>query len=419
MRKILVVGAGQSGLQLALGLVAEDYDVTIATLAGPEEVLAGGVRSTQCLFGPALRRERRHGLALWDGRATGIEGVGVRVADPGSTDPDLSWLGRLEEPAQSVDQRVKMSAWMRLFDRNGGTLLRRRVTPGELAETARDYDLVIVAAGREALAELFPRDEGRSAFRTPQRRITLAYVTGAEDDPRGPVLDRTSIIGAGEVFTLPTHSVAGPCHALMVEAVPGGPLDRPLGREADGQEVLSALLDVLRCHAPWHHERFTDAVPADRGATLHGSHTPVVREPVAHLADGTPVLGMADTVVSNDPVTAQGANMASLAADVHRRAIVDHGDRAFDERFMRATFAEYWRYARQVTAWSEVMLTGPPHVWDLFGLAERHQETADRFADSFSDPTGLIDWFLHPERASAYIDGVHRAEPRLLGHFAF
>jgi len=47
------------------------------------------------------------------------------------------------------------------------------------------------------------------------------------------------------------------------------------------------------------------------------------------------------------------------------------------------------------------MLTGPPHVWDLFRLVARHQETVDRFADSFSDPTGLIDWFLPPERASA------------------
>lgn len=419
MRKILVVGAGQSGLQLALGLLAEDYDVTLATLAGPEEVLAGDVRSTQCLFGPALRRERRHGLALWDDRATAIEGVGVRVGDPGSTGPGISWLGRLEEPAQSVDQRVKMSAWMRLFDQRGGTLLRRRVTSEELADTAREYDLVVVAAGRDALAELFARDENRSAFHTPQRRITLAYVTGAEDNPWGPVLDRTSVTGAGEVFSLPTHSVAGPCHALMVEAVPDGPMDRPLPREADGEEVLSALQDVLRRHAPWHHERFVHARPADRGATLHGAHVPVVREPVAHLADGTPVLGMADAVVSNDPITAQGANMASLAADVHRRAIVDHGGRAFDERFMRATFASYWRYARQVTAWSEVMLTGPPHVWDLFRLAERHQETADRFADSFSDPTGLIDWFLHPERASAYIDEVHRAHPRIGGHVAF
>ncbi|MBE3002140.1 FAD-binding oxidoreductase [Nocardiopsis sp. HNM0947] len=418
MRKILVVGAGQSGLQLALGLLAEGYDVTLATLAGPEEVLAGNVMSTQCLFGPALRRERRHGLALWDDHATGIGGVGVRVGDPGGATPAISWLGRLEEPAQSVDQRVKMSTWMRLFVQGGGTLLRRRVTPEELAETARGYALVVVAAGRGDLAELFPRDEQRSAFRAPQRRLTLAYVTGVEDDPSGPVLERTSITGAGEVFTLPTLSVSGPCHALMVEAVPGGPMDRPLPREAGGEEVVAALQGVLRRHAPWYRDRFARARPADRGATLHGAYTPVVREPVAHLADGTPVLGMADSVVSNDPITAQGANMASLAADVHRRAIVDHGSRPFDERFMRATFASYWRYARQVTAWSKVMLTGPPHVWDLFRLAERHQETADRFADSFSDPTGLIDWFLHPERASAYIDGVRRTHPRVGEHVA-
>ena len=35
-----------------------------------------------------------------------------------------------------------------------------------------------------------------------------------------------------------------------------------------------------------------------------------------------------------------------------------------------------------------------------------HQETADRCADSFSEPGGLIEWFLHPERALAYVDGV-------------
>lgn len=52
------------------------------------------------------------------------------------------------------------------------------------------------------------------------------------------------------------------------------------------------------------------------------------------------------------------------------------------------------------------MLTGPPHVWDLFRPAGRHRETADRFADPFDDPTGLIDWFLHPEGAFAYIDAV-------------
>ncbi|MBB5491136.1 styrene monooxygenase/indole monooxygenase family protein [Nocardiopsis metallicus] len=417
MRKILVVGAGQSGLQLALGLLAEDYDVTLVNPQGPEEIRTGRVLSTQCLFGPALRRERRHGLDLWGDRAPRITGVGVRVAGQGGgAAPDLDWVGRLDEPARSVDQRLKLAAWLELFVRGGGRVLRRRVAAGELAELGAGHDLVIVAAGRGELSELFPRGEGRSPFREPQRALSLAYVTGAEPPPGGGVLGRTVVPGAGELFTLPTLSLNGVCQALMVEAVPGGPLDRPLGRGATGEDVLAGLLDVLRVHAPWEYERFSRARLADPMAALYGGYTPVVRQPVARLADGTLVLGMADSVVSNDPVTAQGANMASLCADVYRRAVVDHGGRPFDEAFMRAAFAAYWRHARQVTAWSRVMLSGPHHVWELYRLAERHQPTADRFANSFSEPIGLIDWFLHPERAIEYADAVRRTLPTRSSH---
>ncbi|MFE9244587.1 styrene monooxygenase/indole monooxygenase family protein [Nocardiopsis sp. NPDC006938] len=409
MRTILVVGAGPSGLQLALGLLAEDYDVTLVDPRGPEEIRSGRVMSTQCLFGPALRRERRHGLDLWGDRAPRVTGVGVRVTGPDGGPAEVDWVGRLDEPARSVDQRLTLSAWADLFARGGGRVLRHRVTPEDLADLAPGHDLVVVAAGRGALGGLFPRDERRSPFTAPQRVLSLAYVTGADHHPDGDVLGRTAVRGAGELFTLPTLSVNGPCQALMVEAVPGGPLDHPRPPGATGEDVLSAMLDVLRRHAPREHERFARARLADPLGALHGSHTPVVREPVARLADGTPVLGMADTVVSNDPVTAQGANMASLCADVYRRAIVDHGTRPFDETFMRAAFASYWRHARQVTAWSRVMLNGPHHVWELYRLADRHQPTADRFANSFGDPSGLIDWFLHPERATAYADGVRRS----------
>ncbi|GHC84682.1 alanine-phosphoribitol ligase [Nocardiopsis terrae] len=407
MRKILVVGAGQSGLQLALGLLAEDYDVTLIAPRGPEEVRAGRVMSTQCLFGPALRRERRHGLAFWDERAPEITGVGVRVTGRyGGADPEADWVGHLDEPAQSVDQRLKLAAWTELFARNGGRLVLRRVGVPELEGLGAEHDLTIVAAGRGELAELFPRNERRSPFTEPQRVLSLAYVTGAEPHPAGGVLGRTAIPGAGELITLPTLSLAGACQAVMVEAVPGGPLDRPLGREASAEDLLAGLLDVLRAHAPREHERFARARPADPMAALRGGYTPTVREPVARLAGGTPVLGMADSVVSNDPITAQGANMASLCADVYRRAIVDHGARPFDENFMRSAFAAYWRHARQVTAWSRVMLSGPDHVWELYRLADRHQPTADRFANSFGEPGGLIDWFLHPERAMEYADAV-------------
>ena len=434
MRTILVVGGGQSGLQLALGLLAEGYGVTLVSPAGAEEVRAGRVTSAQCLFGPALRRERRHGLALWDDRAPAVRGVGVHVADPGAetseafargahrtaartggrgTAPATSWVGRLDEPAQSVDQRLKMSAWLDLFVRSGGDHVRRRADTGDLERFAsdRDHDLVVVAAGRGELAELFPRDPQRSHFDAPQRSLSLAYVTGAEPHPSGPILSRSAVARAGEVFSLPTYSLAGVCDAVMVEAVPGGPMDRALPSGASGEEVLDGLLDVLRRSAPWEYERFARARLADPRAALRGAYAPVVREPVARLSNGALVLGMADAVVANDPITAQGANMASLCADVYRRAIVDHGTRPFDEAFMRSAFAAYWRQARQVTAWSRVMLSGPPHVWELFRLAAGHQGTADRFANSFGDPGGLIEWFLHPERATEYADAVRRTTP--------
>ena len=408
MRRILVVGTGQSGLQLALGLLAEDYDVTLVGPDSPEEIRAGRVTSTQCLFGPTLRRERRHGLSLWEGRAPRILGVGLRVAPGEGEDAGLSWTGRLDEPAASVDQRLKLSAWSELFVRGGGRLVRHRVHPTELSALAREYELVVVATGRGGLAEVFPRDADRSPHNAPQRSLAMVYAAGAAPHPDGPALARTVVPGAGEVFSLPVLSLNGPCDALMVEAVPGGPLDRRLPATTRAGDVLEHLLQVVRRYAPWEYERFAGARPADPMASLTGGYTPTVREPVARPGGGAPVLGMADTVVTNDPITSQGANMASLAADVYRRAIVDHGTRPFDEHFMRSAFAEYWRRARQVTAWSRVMLSGPRHVWELYRLAARHQGTADRFANSFADPTGLIEWFLHPERAMEYIDGVSR-----------
>ena len=64
MRKILIIGAGQSGLQLALSLLADGYDVTIMSARTPEEIRYGRVMSTQVMHGPTLRLERELGLDL-------------------------------------------------------------------------------------------------------------------------------------------------------------------------------------------------------------------------------------------------------------------------------------------------------------------------------------------------------------------
>src|ERR1051325_10746759 len=111
MRKVLVVGAGQSGLQLALGLVGNGYDVTVMSARTPEEIRAGRVMSTQCMFGPSLGHERDLGVNLWEEHAPSVTGLGLSVAgvdDRGGRVRALDWWSRLDEIAQAVGPRGEM-----------------------------------------------------------------------------------------------------------------------------------------------------------------------------------------------------------------------------------------------------------------------------------------------------------------------
>jgi len=59
MAKITIVGGGQSGLQLGIGLVQNGYDVTVVSDRTPEQIHDGRVTSSQCMFAAALDHERR------------------------------------------------------------------------------------------------------------------------------------------------------------------------------------------------------------------------------------------------------------------------------------------------------------------------------------------------------------------------
>ena len=58
VRKIAIVGAGQSGAQLALGLLGHGYQVTLVSDRDAGELLGGHVLSSQCMFETALQAER-------------------------------------------------------------------------------------------------------------------------------------------------------------------------------------------------------------------------------------------------------------------------------------------------------------------------------------------------------------------------
>src|SRR5579872_2891112 len=106
MSRILIVGAGQAGLQLALGLRQAGFEVTVVSNRTPQDILSGRVMSSQCMFDGALAHERELAINHWDRECPPVEGISLAVPAPdGSGGKAIDWASRLDAPAQSVDQR--------------------------------------------------------------------------------------------------------------------------------------------------------------------------------------------------------------------------------------------------------------------------------------------------------------------------
>jgi hypothetical protein len=207
----------------------------------------------------------------------------------------------------------------------------------------------------------------------------------------------------GEYFVFPALTTTGPCEIMVFEGVPGGPMDC-WGDVTTPAEHLAKSLWILETFMPWEAERCRAVELTDPNGILAGRFPPTVRRPVGRLPSGKAVLGMADVVVLNDPITGQGSNNAAKCADVYLRRILERGEGPFDETWMQETFDEYWAYAQAVTGWTNALLTPPPgHVLMLLGAANGDARVAHRFVNGFDDPRDYFDWFMDPAKADAYL----------------
>jgi len=428
MRRVAVVGAGQSGTQLALGLLAAGYEVTLVSNRTPDDLRAGRVLSSQCMFGTALQTERALGLDRWEHECPPVEGISFAVPD-GAGGTQVSWAARLDSPAQSVDQRVKVPAWIEEFERQGGRLAVEEAGEAELERHAREHELVVVATGKGDLGRLFRPDPEKSPYDRPQRALALTYVTGMIPRPGFSAVCFNLIPEVGEYFVFPALTASGPCEIMVFEGIPGGPMDCWEDVRTP-EEHLAKSKWILDTFLPWEAERCRDIALTDPGGVLTGRFAPAVRHPVGELPSGARLLGMADAVVLNDPITGQGSNNAAKCAETYLEAIVERGGEPYTPEWMQQTFDRYWRgYAQWVTQWTNALLAPPkPHVLELLGAAAEVPSLAGTIVNGFDDPRSFYPWWfdadeaarlLEEKRGQAEHDRFDRRElRRALGQFA-
>ena len=231
MRKIAIIGAGESGAQLALGLQREGYAITLVSDRSAAQIRTGKVMSSQCMFSTALAAEAQLSPALaglYDGGTVpGINALTLHV-EGRSADDAIDWEAPLVGTAHSIDQRIKSAAWIEAFVAAGGDFRIEKATPRTLEDLSRDYELVIVSTGKGEIGQIFPKDKSKSPFDRPQRVLALNYVSAAveQSGQRGDSIRMSVVPGVGEFFTFPGLTVSGPCQMMVFEGVVGGPMDR-------------------------------------------------------------------------------------------------------------------------------------------------------------------------------------------------
>jgi hypothetical protein len=401
MERIGIVGAGVAGLHLALYLQQRGVPARLYAERTPAEQRAARLPSTPAHFGITRAREAALGVNHWDAPERFATHVNVLVGGP----RPLCFRGALDAPSLYLDHRVYVARLIEDYLDRGGQVSFGPLSAGAVGGLAAEHELVVIAAGRGGLAELFPVLPERSPLAAPARILCAAQYRGVA--PLDGMNYGVHVApGAGELFEGPMIALDGLRASFNFEAIPGGPLE-PLVRRPYAEDPAGfnrAVLRALREHFPRVYARVT---PRDFGVVgpldiLQGALRPCVRRPYAPLPGGRWAVAIGDAHATNDPVAAQGVNAASAGAFLLGALIAEDG--CFDERFCRTHASRLWAYLENVVAWAlAVLAPPPPHVLDLLAAAARHQPLADRFAWNYDHPDRAWDDLCTPERTGALI----------------
>jgi 2-polyprenyl-6-methoxyphenol hydroxylase-like FAD-dependent oxidoreductase len=401
--RIGIVGAGTAGLHLALYLQRHGIQATVITDRRAEEYEASRLLNTVAHHAETIARERALGLTMWDHLdAT----YGCHHHFFGLPGHPLAFRGDFTSPSRAIDYRLYLPELMRQVEAGGGRFEYRTIEESDVAGLAERFDLLVVATGKSALARLFKPVE--TPFPVPQRHMCVGLYTGVRDSaPRGVTLSVSP--GVCDLIEIPTLTFGGMATALLFEIVPGSEMEDlyRLRYDADPRGFLNKVLGHLERHHPTVYDRvdrqsFALCRPLD---LLQGAILPTVRETAVQLG-GTTVVSAGDVHMTLDPVTGQGANMASFGAWVLGEEIVQQP--VFDQRFVEKVARRREERVLSAFRWTNAFLVPPtPELVGLILEMAQNQALADEFTANFNFPERQWDHLATGERIQSWL-AAHR-----------
>ncbi|MER5432242.1 styrene monooxygenase/indole monooxygenase family protein [Streptomyces sp. NPDC002588] len=419
-RSATVIGAGQGGLHLALGLIKDGWRVRLVTNLTPEQYAGAQLMSGHMLQQRSVLMEQVAGAAPYSSlTAHPARGVDFALSADGRN-VDLRFQGDFEGPALSLDTRLKCSTLLETFRRQGGEVHFGSVGEADLAELAEDGDPVFVATGRAGLSSLFDTDEARTVHDRPQRQLLLLLVSGFRplgEDTEGRVKFCFSP-EHGEIFFGPqVHLSNTPVHSVFIEARPGGAMDRfrEVGSAAEALEIARALVSEF---AAWELDALREARPSDPRGWLRGAVTPLVRRPVAALSTGRCVFGVGDVLMVCDPAAGQGGNATAWGVHDLLAGLRELDGAPVTRDWYEDRFERFWAKEGRYFAGFSNMLLEPPNAAaeTLFAASARSRAVADRLASCFAHPKVLMEHLGSVAAAERFIrEAEHGVRARLVG----
>jgi 2-polyprenyl-6-methoxyphenol hydroxylase-like FAD-dependent oxidoreductase len=409
-RHIGIVGAGIAGLHLALYLQKHGVDATLITDRAPEDYRKIRLLNTVAHHHVTIAREDYPGVNHWKDPKDHYY-----YHDHAFNFPEpIKFRGYFSKASRAVDYRIYLPALMEDFQRRGGKIEYRRIEEADIGPLVARFDLLVVAAGKGPLGQLFAYRPEQTPYSQPQRRLCVGLYTGVrQPDPMNVTLSVSP--GHGEMIVIPTITFGGVANALLMENVPGGDMEElaSISYEKDRQHFLRVLLDKLEKHHPTTYDRidtarFDLAQPTD---LLQGGIVPTVRNTVVEFEGGKCALALGDVHSVVDPIMGQGANVASYAAFVVGEEIVNSD--VLDARFCEKVDLKRQDRVLAASRWTNLMLQPPSEALGmLIGAMSQNRALADEFTENFNYPDHQWDRVSSPERIHAWVGRMSAsAEP--------